>query len=155
MHGRYDSGREASDKHVDDSERAEQEGNDAIEREEGKVDAGEIVGFDEGVLVDEQEDGEGDGDEINGFELGGDQAEGDEEGGGEGVGGAGNPESFFDAEFGGDGEGFGLEIGLIVLAGVDDVEAGGPEEGGGGHDERGEVESSFDGDPGAEEGRDE
>src|SRR6267378_547433 len=102
------------------------------------------------MLIDEQEDGEGDGDEIDGSQLRCDQAEGDQECGGGEVGEAGDDESFFDSKFGGDGEGFGLQVGFVVLAGVDDVEAGGPEEDGGGHDDRGKFQVPFDGDPGAD-----
>ena len=69
------AGGHLSHEHVDDSERAEQKRDDAVESEKGKVDAGEVVGFDDGVLVDEQEDGKGGGDEIDHSELRDDQAQ--------------------------------------------------------------------------------
>jgi hypothetical protein len=72
--------------HVDDSERAEQKGDDAVEREKGKVHAREVVRFDDGVLINQQENGEGDGDEIDGAQLRRDQAKRDQQCGGGKVG---------------------------------------------------------------------
>src|SRR5437868_14959274 len=112
-----------SSEDIDQAHRGDEEADDAVDGEEGEGDLGEVVRFHERVFDDEQRDRYGRADEGEGGEHRGDEADGDEGGGAARVSEAGDPEGLLDAEFGGDGVDAGGAVGIVILTGVEYVEA--------------------------------
>jgi len=127
-------------------EGGEDYGDYAVHGEEGGVEAGEVVGLDKGMFVEEKKnDGEQSGDsefaEGKGRDHGNEQKEHDQ------VKGAGDPEGAGNADVAGDGMKAGVAVEIEILAGVENVEACDPEGDGGGEKKDARVEGAANGDP--------
>src|SRR3954447_18039154 len=132
-----------------DEEEADADGD--VDLEAGDVYASEVVGSDEGVLIS-QEDGHGDDAEEVEPAHGVGPAEGEEGDDHGGVAGGGQPEGAPDAEPGGDAVQALAQVEGDVLAGVDDVEPGDPEQDRQAQQRRGSGEVAAEGDPGGHGG---
>ena len=124
-----------------------QHGDESVGGEEGGIEAAEIVGFDQAVLVDESQSGDGDSGggqmaEAEAEEHPGKEEEGDE------VKEAGETERAGDAEGAGNGMESAGDVVLVILATVENVEASAPEHDGSGDDEDAGIERAANRDPG-------
>lgn len=142
-----DSSGDFFDEEVGGDGEEEDAGDDAVHGEEGGVEAGEIIGRDEAVLVEEQRGDQGDA-EIAG------PAEVEEDGEGQQREDDGTVKCAGDAEGGDEAKRLrnavqpGGSVVVIVLTGVEDVEAGGPEQDDEGEQDDSRRERATDSDPG-------
>jgi len=135
-----------SQEEVGRDEDGEDDGDYSVHGEEGGVEIGEIAGLDEGMFVEQEHrdhDDAGDGE----FAESESWDESDQQEQHDGVEGTCDPESAANAGVARDGMEAGVAVEVVVLAGIEDIEAGDPEGDGCGEKQNARAEGAANGDP--------
>ncbi len=135
-----------SEEEIGGYEEGEDYGDYTVHGEESVVETGEIVGLDEGMLV-EQEQHDGDDAAERKFAKPEGRKQGDEKDQHNDVEGARDPESGADADVAWDGVESGVAVKFEILAGIEDIEAGDPKSNSGGEEQYARVEGAANSDP--------